>query len=370
MNSFFLLISLSVFILIGAYFYFFFRRFLTLFPWIKGVGVSRIICAAGALGCIAVSRRIYGFGAVLVLHFLVLGVVMDILQIIFKRKVKSRVFHKWWSFLYRSGLVSAALIVLWMGYGYWNIHQIHRTEYTVSTEKKLDKDFKIVQISDLHMGTTMDTEKLSSILEKIGQEGADMLALTGDIFDESTSKEMMEETAALLGGADTAYGTFYVYGNHDYNAYVRNPNYTAEELKTTLERCKVQVLDDRYIELGQGVTIIGRNDASVSREDLGNLLRGIDREEFLLLLDHQPRQGAEYDEAGIDLQLAGHTHAGQIWPTGQLGALSGMTEQNYGLAGYGTFQRIVSSGIAGWGYAVRTGGHSEYVVVTVKSSGK
>lgn len=368
MNRIFLLIPLCAFIIIGVYFYFFFRRFLTLFSWGRRVGVSRIISAVGALGCIAASLRVYGFGAVLVLHFLVLGVVMDILQLIFKKKVKSRIFLKRWSFLYRSGLISAALIALWMGYGFWNMHQIHRTEYTVSTEKKLEKDLKIVQISDLHMGTTMDTGKLSSILEDIGKENADMLALTGDIFDESTSKEMMEEAAALLGGADTTYGTFYVYGNHDYNTYVQNPNYTAGELKNALENSKVQVLDDCYVEMGQGVTVIGRNDASTSREELGELLQGIDTEQFILLLDHQPREGIEYNEAGIDLQLAGHTHAGQIWPTGQIGGLVGMTEQNYGLDSYGTFQRIVSSGIAGWGYAVRTGGHSEYVVVTVKSS--
>ena len=72
--------------------------------------------------------------------------------------------------------------------------------------------------------------------------------------------------------------------------------------------------------------------------------------------------------AGVDLQLSGHTHAGQIWPVGVFTELSG--GMNYGIRTYdrlnGTFNIIVSSGIAGWGYPIRTGGHSEYVIIDIK----
>lgn len=71
---------------------------------------------------------------------------------------------------------------------------------------------------------------------------------------------------------------------------------------------------------------------------------------------------------GLMIQLSGHTHAGQIWPIGQLGQLTGIVEQNYGLKKIGDFHIIVSSGIAGWGYPIRTGGHSEYVIIDVKAS--
>ena len=69
----------------------------------------------------------------------------------------------------------------------------------------------------------------------------------------------------------------------------------------------------------------------------------------------------------IDLSLSGHTHAGQIWPTGQLGELIGVNELNYGYRQDGDYQVIVSSGIGGWGYPIRTGGHSEYVVITLNT---
>lgn len=72
----------------------------------------------------------------------------------------------------------------------------------------------------------------------------------------------------------------------------------------------------------------------------------------------------------IDLSLSGHTHAGQIWPTGQLGELIGVNELNYGYRQDGDYQVIVSSGIGGWGYPIRTGGHSEYVVITLNTKNK
>ena len=75
----------------------------------------------------------------------------------------------------------------------------------------------------------------------------------------------------------------------------------------------------------------------------------------------------ENKKAGVDLSLSGHTHAGQIWPTGQLGELIGVTELNYGHRQDGDYQVIVSSGIGGWGYPIRTGGHSEYVVITLNT---
>ena len=76
----------------------------------------------------------------------------------------------------------------------------------------------------------------------------------------------------------------------------------------------------------------------------------------------------ENAEAGIDLQLSGHTHAGQIWPMGFLSKLVGVNEEYYGLHDIKDFKVIVSSGMAGWGYPIRTEGPSEYVVINVIAS--
>ncbi len=83
------------------------------------------------------------------------------------------------------------------------------------------------------------------------------------------------------------------------------------------------------------------------------------------MADHQPIESEENDAQGVDLQLSGHTHAGQIWPTGVLSELLGAL--NYGQYRTGGCDVIVSSGIAGWAYAMRTGEHCEYVVVDLKA---
>ena len=82
-------------------------------------------------------------------------------------------------------------------------------------------------------------------------------------------------------------------------------------------------------------------------------------------MDHQPGDLKENNRQGIDLQVSGHTHAGQIWPTGQLMQLLGINEINYGYRKTGNLQTVVTSGMAGWGYPIRTGGHCEYVIIDV-----
>lgn len=92
----------------------------------------------------------------------------------------------------------------------------------------------------------------------------------------------------------------------------------------------------------------------------------MDPNAYILVLDHQPKELKGNKEAGVDLQLSGHTHAGQIFPGGVVSELFGINEQNYGIRTDGTFTSIVSSGIAGWGSHFRTEGHSEYVMIQVK----
>jgi len=128
-------------------------------------------------------------------------------------------------------------------------------------------------------------------------------------------------------------------------------------------------LADESYEINDDFVIIGRGDAAFSkdanRESGQDLIRTIDKNKFILLLDHQPIELKKNSQLGFDLQLSGHTHAGQIWPTGLLGQMFGLVELNYGYEKIGDFQIIVSSGMSGWGYPVRTEAHSEYDVIDI-----
>lgn len=362
----FVLLPAVVWVPLGIYLYHIAARFLTLFGVEKKSKLSVTLSLAAALLCAVWGWQLYDLGAVAILHFLAFSAVFDILRLLFRRKIKKEKTKKILDILYRSNVVVIFIVCLIFAYGAYNIKDVRKTEYRIETKKKAE-DFKIVQISDLHMGTTMRVETLETYAKQIQDEEPDLLALTGDIFDENTTKEEMKEAVDVLKNIKTAYGIYYVFGNHDYNSYTNDPYYTKEELVQTLEENEIHVLEDEKAVPNQWLTVVGRTDASVDRAEIGDLMAQGDQDHFVLLLDHQPRGLEENKAAGIDLQLSGHTHAGQIWPTGQLGSLLGVTELNYGYQKDDNYQAIVSSGIGGWGYAIRTGGHSEYVVVEVSS---
>ena len=116
------------------------------------------------------------------------------------------------------------------------------------------------------------------------------------------------------------------------------------------------------------LAVIGRMEQSLdrNRKSVQELASELEPGSYKVVLDHRPVELEENADAGVDLQLSGHTHAGQIWPTGQLAELLGINEMNYGIKNIEGFLAFVSSGIAGWGYGVGTGGHSEYVLIEVK----
>lgn len=365
----FLLMPAIIYIPAGIYLYHFFRRFFTLFS-IKGHQTAVRVCAIVlSVACAVAGWQVFGLGSVIVLHFLLCMLLTEVVYRLVRR-ARHGVTGKLMDFLYKSGLPAALVIVVVFSYGYVNMHQVKETSYVIETNKKLDESLRIAQITDLHMGITMNVEKLQEYLSKIEAKEPDLLVLTGDIFDERTDRKMMEQAAAVLGGVSTRYGVYYIWGNHDPNRYSNGENYSKEELRAALQSSGIVVLEDEGLQVNEQLAIVGRLDPVMDAERKGvtQLLEGLNPESFILLLDHRPAELEENAAAGVDLQLSGHTHAGQIWPTGQLSELVGITEKNYGHEKIGNYNIIVSSGIAGWGYAIRTGGSSEYVLIDVKKN--
>lgn len=357
----FIIIPLLLLIPVCIYMYFWFGRLFSLFPGISK-RTGNILSAVFGFLCLYVSWPMYQFGGMIIIHFLVVSILIDIIYKIV-RKRSGEISEKW-DKVYRSGIISVVVVLVIITYGYINMHHIKETRYEI-TSGKVEGSLRIAAVSDLHLGTNMDADGLSGYCSKIEDEKPDVFVLAGDIFDENTKKEEMQKAAEIFASVKSRYGTYYVLGNHDPNNYVSNPEYSVEGLCGALEEAGVVVLRDEVENL-EGLTIVGRRDASsAERKSTWNLTEAADKENFILLLDHQPLRLKENAESPVDLQISGHTHGGQIWPTGILMQLLGVSELNYGYKKIENMDVIVTSGIGGWGYPIRTGKHCEYIIVDV-----
>lgn len=354
---------------IGLYFYHYLRRMAGCFGWETGRKSVKIAAGLLSTGIALLAFRIWDLSALIVLHVFAFAMVMELLHWLAQKCRKGRL-SKRWETLYRCGIVPLGCTALLLAYGVWNMGHVVQTDYTVYTDKDIRAEgYRVAMISDLHFGVSMDMDELAGYCEQIERQQPDLVVLCGDLVDESTRLSDMRRVFALLGGIDSEYGTFYVYGNHDRATYAAAPPFTTDQLSKALEAAGVQVLQERSVALDGGLVLVGREDRSFykagARPGVAALMRESDPDDFLLLLDHQPQGLEENSAAGIDLQLSGHTHAGQIWPGGQIIHWFSLSDLWYGQARFGNMQAIVSSGMAGWGYPIRTSERCEYVMIDI-----
>lgn len=226
----------------------------------------------------------------------------------------------------------------------------------------------MILLSDLHYGISMNDEQLQKVADRISRENPDIVVLDGDIVDENTTAEQMKSAFRILGTIDSKYGIYYTYGNHDKNNYSTTPNYTADQLAETIKSNDIRILEDDTAVINDEVVLVGRADRGYedeNRQTIFDLTSKLDKKQEWVVLDHQPADYKNVKKAGCDIILSGHTHAGQIWPAGLFASLFHFDEMNYGKIQRGNFNAVVTSGIAGWGYPLRTEKHSEYVVLNI-----
>jgi predicted MPP superfamily phosphohydrolase len=216
----------------------------------------------------------------------------------------------------------------------------------------------VVVISDIHLGTIIGKSRFDSIVSKINMMKPDIVLLPGDIVDEDLGPVIKQNLGESLLNVKSRYGIFAVTGNHEYIGGV-------EEACAYLSAHGVRVLRDEAVRINNSFYLIGREDrimprfAGRQRKSMSELTDGIPAEFPILLMDHQPFEVEESMEYGIDLQVSGHTHHGQLWP------LNYITNAVYLLSwGYrkdGNRHLYVSCGVGTWGPPVRLGNRPEIV---------
>jgi len=175
--------------------------------------------------------------------------------------------------------------------------------------------FSIVQVSDIHVGSTIKRGFVAGIVRRVNELKPDVIAVTGDLVDGSVPR--LARHTAPLADLSARYGAFFVTGNHEY--------YSGERAWTDeIRRLGLRVLKNEHVVLqhnGGSLVLAGVTDYSAhhfdpaQRSDPAAALRDAPRDAGAkILLAHQPSSAAAAEKAGFDLQLSGHTHGGQFWP--------------------------------------------------------
>jgi hypothetical protein len=217
--------------------------------------------------------------------------------------------------------------------------------------------YRIAQISDLHFGPILDRRFAARIAERVNALGVDLCAVTGDLVDGPVARVAAE--VAPLAGLRARDGVFFVTGNHDH--YSGADAWVAE-----VERLGWTALRDRSAVLGPAPARFALAGVDDQPGDLPRALAGVPRELPVILLAHDPRVFRDASRAGVDLQLSGHTHAGQIWPFVWLVRLAVRFVR--GVYREGASRLYVSPGTAFWGPPMRVGTRAEITLLTLRAA--
>ncbi|WP_296800684.1 metallophosphoesterase [uncultured Methanobrevibacter sp.] len=356
-------------ILIGSYSFFRVKYALndTKLTKNKQIMISSIIAILSFLFCL----NIWSMAALLIFYLFISSLIADLILVIRKYVIKEKHLN-FIPKIHKNGLLAIiifASIIIGSVYG---MNHIELTEYNITTDKIDNESYSILFVSDVHYGSVQNTQLVKDSILKMNNLKPDIVVLGGDIVDERTTKEDMQEIFEELGKINSTYGTYYIFGNHDRQPYAidyenGNRTFTDSDLNQTIEKNKIKILNDNKITINNDIVLVGRSDAewedTIDRIDVNEILNESDLSKYIVVLDHQPVESKENAQEGADLQLSGHTHGGQVFPYGMIYDLSGRL--NYGEYEIKDMKQIVSSGLTGWGWPMRNEAKCEYVLINI-----
>ncbi|GGU35885.1 metallophosphoesterase [Streptomyces lavendofoliae] len=260
------------------------------------------------------------------------------------------------------GGAAAAAALGTVGYGTYGVLRGPRVKRVTVPLAKLARGvhgYRIAVVSDIHLGPILGRAHTQRIVDAINATQPDLVAVVGDLVDGSV--EDLGPAAEPLARLRARDGSFFVTGNHEYFS-------GAQEWVDHVRELGLRPLRNERVEIA-GFDLAGVNDVAGENygdgPDFAAALGDRDRARAAVLLAHQPVVIHDAVAHGVDLQLSGHTHGGQLWPGNFLAELANPTVA--GLERYGDTQLYVSRGAGAWGPPVRVGAPSDITLVELAS---
>lgn len=323
-----------------------------------------------------------------------LGIFMYILMVLFSidvvRLILKYAVHASWI---QSRIVFAAVgaccicIVIIISFsGIYHAKHIKVTPYKITVDKSApDMDsLKIVLLADTHFGYNSGAVHAQEIVDKINEQQPDLVCIAGDIFDnEYDAVREPEKISEILRTIRSKYGVYACWGNHDLNEPIlagftfKHKKEDSKQLKDPrmklfLQNSNIQLLEDEAVLIDNSFYVVRRKDASLiekieeKRKTPAQLTQKLDKDKTIIVIDHQPKELQDIADAGVDLDLCGHTHDGQTFP-GNF-TVKFLWENPCGYLQKGSMHNIVTSGSGVWGPAMRVGTDSEICTINLTFS--
>ncbi len=263
------------------------------------------------------------------------------------------------------GVVMLYLLLV-VGYGFYNAGNIKVKTLEITLPKKGSKldSLNVAFLSDTHFSPISGYAKAEQIHGILAGINPDLILMGGDIIDDKAHHLVRHEIDKKLKEFKAPLGVITINGNHEFiNGY--------KESTVFIKNSGINLLSDSVAVIDSAIVIVGREDLSINRfagkqrKSLPELMEGVRQLDLpVILLDHQPFGLEQAEQNGVDLQLSGHTHNGQLFPANLI--VKRIYEQPWGYHRRGKTQYYVSSGAGVWGPPVRLGSDSEIILLKIK----
>lgn len=262
------------------------------------------------------------------------------------------------TFYSQINLITVTLSLILSGWALYEGTKVPAFKELKIASEKLQQEYKIAVLSDLHIHRTINPEKIKAIVTKTNQQNPDIILLAGDIIDDEVGK--VSEITKLLGALKANNGIYFVTGNHEFYAGYQE---SVDELRSL----GFKFLENGGIALNRDFYLAGIPDLFSGKDydkpiNLNKTMADSNNEQFRLLMSHTPADFSE--DNNFDLEISGHTHGGQIFPF----HIFALLHNRYLAGSYAmgnNAQIYVSRGSGQWGPQMRFLAPSEITIINL-----